>query len=258
MNYKLGKLAPKHDRRTLRMTDFIDDSVVIKIPDTYTFEGNVGSWGMLANDKVGDCTIASALHIIKAWLAYRGVAYNPTDADAIAIYRELTGYDPADPSTDNGAALLDIAKAWRNQGILGHKIGAFMTIDPTNIDQVKLAIYMFGCVYAGVTITQMAQVEYERNAAWECTSPRFCLARVMGGHAVPWVGYGEDFIQTVTWGKLISAKYAWVQKYSDEAIIPVGPEFVSKDRPAPNGFRLDQLLEAAQSFTSYMPEMSEN
>src|ERR1700690_4287507 len=65
--------------------------------------GVKGPWGMLGNDRVGDCEIARIAHMLMLFTAHTGSMVIPTLDEVIAVYSAITGYDPATGANDNGA-----------------------------------------------------------------------------------------------------------------------------------------------------------
>lgn len=58
-------------------------------------------------------------------------------------------------ANDNGCVILDVLKYAQNTGILDasgkrHKIGAYLELDITNIDEVKEAMYLYSDVKLGI------------------------------------------------------------------------------------------------------------
>jgi hypothetical protein len=64
------------------------------------------TWGVMLNDREGDCTIAGEWHLEEAWTDYLGHRYVQPDAAIHTEYRSLTG------GADTGLALLDVLKPW--------------------------------------------------------------------------------------------------------------------------------------------------
>ena len=65
---KLGKLPVKTDPRTLKFGVYLaapDD--LPPVPDSYEWGKGVKHWGMMKNDVIEDCAIASGGHLILAW-----------------------------------------------------------------------------------------------------------------------------------------------------------------------------------------------
>src|ERR1039458_9980935 len=125
----LGKLAPRIDRRTLRMTQFVP--IIPPPPPAADWTGAVEvPWKDLMNATIGLCTGAAALHLDMTWTANASTVFVPTDQQSVAEYSALTGYDPKDPNSDTGAVELNVLNRWRTVGIAGRKIIGFMSIDP--------------------------------------------------------------------------------------------------------------------------------
>lgn len=126
MDRRLGKLAPRHDPRTLRMARY---SVALPDPPaTWDKTDKVTNLGLMMNDTLGDCTCASAGHMIQQWTAADGAQIILPDSAILAAYEALCGYRLGDPSTDAGGIELDVLNGWRQQGIGDHKIAAYMAL----------------------------------------------------------------------------------------------------------------------------------
>ena len=66
---KLGKLPVRTDVRTLSLARYVDKAKLPSPPDAFDETTQVHDWPMYANDRIGDCTIAAAGHMIEAWTA---------------------------------------------------------------------------------------------------------------------------------------------------------------------------------------------
>ena len=84
---------------------------------------------MLGNDQVGDCVIAAMLHYIMAAQANVGKSVTFTTQQALDLYSAITGYNPSDPSTDQGTAWTDALAYWQSTGCCGHKILGWAAVD---------------------------------------------------------------------------------------------------------------------------------
>ena len=72
---RLGRLPPRTDVRTLRLGRYVDRAKLPPPPPDLDLASAVHDWPMYANDRIGDCTIAAAAHMIEAWTApARGTA----------------------------------------------------------------------------------------------------------------------------------------------------------------------------------------
>src|ERR1700689_1515906 len=121
---KLGKSVARHDPRTLLMASYLTPALPAP-PASFDLAEKVGSaWGMMDNDQIGDCTCAAAGHLIMEWTANAGKKMvTPTDAQIVAAYSAITGYNPTTGANDNGANEVDGLNYWRQDGIAGHKMG---------------------------------------------------------------------------------------------------------------------------------------
>src|SRR4051812_30434661 len=99
---RLGKLAPRHDPRTLLFEKYVEPKALPPAPKTETWAHAVSSWPMMQNDTIGDCTCAAAGHMIQCWTANVGNVIVPSNASIIAAYAAITGYNPTTGANDNG------------------------------------------------------------------------------------------------------------------------------------------------------------
>jgi len=119
---KLGKKPADHEavRLGLQLRSFVDVS-----QDPPLLIGRVNlirAWGMLGNDQVADCVWADAAHGTMQWRAAANVDVPAfTDQNVIDAYAAVTGYDPADSSTDNGTGMQEAIARLRGSLIVqGH------------------------------------------------------------------------------------------------------------------------------------------
>ena len=143
---KLGKAVARHDPRTLLLASYLTPALPAP-PASLDISTKVSSWGMMANDQLGDCTCAAAGHLIMEWTANAGKqTVTPTDQQIIAAYSAITGYNPVTGANDNGANEVDVLNYWRQTGIAGDQIGGYVALEPANHTHVMDSVYMFeGC-----------------------------------------------------------------------------------------------------------------
>ncbi len=156
---------------------------------------------MMANDRIGDCTIAAAGHCIEEWTTDAGSPVIVPDPEIIAAYSAVSGYDPATGRPDGGANELDALNYWRQTGIGGHQIRAYVALEPGNHEHVRDAVAIFGNCYIGLAMPVTAQTQrvwsVPPNGAVGPGAPGS-----WGGHAVPVVAYNARELTVVTWGAL--------------------------------------------------------
>lgn len=241
---KLGKLSPRHDPRTLQFAQYLPSSLP-KPADSCDWSPAVKNWPMMANDRLGDCTCAAAGHLIQDWSFNRSQKdpkpfppFTPTDAQIVAAYSQITGYNSATGENDNGAVELDVLKFWKKHGIAGQKISAYVALEPGNLDHVKYSIILLGGCYIGVSLPLSAQNQPD---VWSVVGGHSAAPGSWGGHAVCPVGYDLQFVYFISWGKLMKMTWQFWLKYVDEAYAILSPEWIESNKVAPSGFRLDQI-----------------
>lgn len=239
LTYRLGKQEPRHDPRTFQLARYLTDELP-PAPAHVSWAEKVEQWGMLANDRYGDCVPVGALHLAQNWTAYASTEYVPTEQEALTAYTAMTGFDPNDPNTDNGTVMLDALNHWRRAGIAGHQIMAYAACEPGNVEHIKDSIHLFAGSYVGMSLPRSAQgqqvwsvppqgpVGDGRPGSW-------------GGHCVPIIAYSSRRLICVTWGQLKPMTWRFFRTYCDEAYAALSEDWLRADRTAPNGFDLDEL-----------------
>ena len=238
--YKLGKLKPKYDKRTLQFAKYVAPALSFA-PQTSHWE-NAPPLGMLMNDTLGDCTIAAILHNQRIWSKANGVDYTPTDAEALQAYEIVGGYDPSNPSTDNGCACLDVLNYAQKKGVGGRKIGPFVQIDVSNHSHVQHASYWFGGLYIGIDMPACCQ---DQPNGWSV--PKSGLSGdgtpgSWGGHCTSIAGYSQKELDVITWGERIPMTWGFWDAYVTECYAILSNDFVVNPNRAPNGFNMTQLI----------------
>lgn len=243
---KLGKLAVKRDDRTFRLAAYAT-AKRWRSPVKIDWSTKVPGWPMMGNDRYGDCVFATIGHLIEEWTAQA----NPpsivlSDEQILAAYGAVTGFDPRTGANDNGANELDALNWWRQTGIVGHKIRAYVALDVKRKDEVRYAVAEFGGAFTGINLPISAQ----RQAVWDVvpgggadTAPGS-----WGGHAVPYVAYNAVGPVCVTWGQLKQITWAFHFAYCEEAYAVLSPDWFPKGSGrSPGGFdevRLERDLAA--------------
>ena len=244
---KLGRKPKREDARTLKFGKYFQ--ILPPVPTSVDWSGKVPSWGMMANDAVGDCTCASAGHLDMLWTANASTEFVPTDTDILAAYSAITGYDPSQTDasgnnpTDTGADLLTVLKFWRSSGISARKISAFADVPPLNQQQVQAAIAFFGGLYAGVNLPQSAMDATNSGLVWDNASD----PNILGGHAIPIVAYDATGLVCVTWGALQRMTWGWFNAYCDESFAVFSADWIGVNGVAPSGFNQAQLQSDLQN-----------
>ena len=245
---KLGKLPYVHNDRNLKLADYLIHPELPPLPSTYDWFQRVSRFGPLGNLDAGDCVVAGAMHMVQTWTANQGQEVIMTPEQAIALYSQLTGYDPKTGANDNGLNIAAFLKFWRQSGVADHKIGAYVQVDPHNHTQLAYANYLFGGVYCGLALPLTAR----NQMIWDVTDPSLtgnAEPGSWGGHCVNLGIHDPLGYVFSTWGEEQYATGPFVNAYCDEAYAIISQDFLDGNGKAPNGFDLDSLTKDLQAVT---------
>ena len=244
--YRLGKRAPRHDCRTLRLEKYLDLSALPPVPPARAWDKGIANWGQMMNDRLGDCTCAAAGHAVQVWTANVGKELTVPDSAVLAAYEAAGGYVPGHPGTDNGAVMLDVLNLWRKAGIGGHRIDAFADVQPFHQAMVKAAVDLFGGIYVGLNLPASAQDQV--GSLWWTVSGGAAAPGSWGGHCVQIVDYdftnpqpANQTLTCITWGALQKMTWRFFARYCDEAYVVLSPDWATGTQNAPSGFNLAAL-----------------
>lgn len=212
---KLGRSGVTHDPRRRAMATTLLESLPAA-PLAVDNSMGVQSWGMDGNDIYGDCVFAGLAHNQQVVTLDAGQEQSPSTAQVLAAYSLYTGFNPDDPSTDQGAEELSTLTAVRaaKNGIYGHKLLNFISPDPKNLDHVRKAIAYFRVVYMGCAMP----ANFRDQPVWTAVAND---GGEVGGHCMCAASYTPEQISFITWGENQPADFNWWLKYTDECHILV-------------------------------------
>ena len=179
-----------------------------------------GTWGMFDNGPdpnapaplsqgVSDCVIADCAHQEMLRTANVGTIYIPTDLQVLALYAYFQGMN-IDPNSsnldanaiaaylqqnDNGCDELTVIQYLTTTGWQGRKLDGSANLDPTQLDQLKWAVCIFGACRLGVNLPQSAMDQFNAGQPWDYVAG----SPYIGGHDVPIVKYDGTYFYVVTW-----------------------------------------------------------
>lgn len=252
-NYRLGKKPHQPDDRDLKLASFIDHTALPTPPDEFTYSGVVepDEWGMLLNDRLGDCVEAAVAH---AQLVFGRIGEHHPEFNDAAVersYQEMAGYIPGDASTDNGTDMRIAAKLWQKQGVVDirghrHRSGLYVWLEPGNVQELWIATNLFKAGLLGFDLPQNAMEAFE--AAEEAgTQPTWDLSPEspsIGGHCVPVFGRVEDNADGVSWGAKVGITPAFIENKMDSGFVVVTSSILVDGQI--DGFDHERLLAAAR------------
>jgi hypothetical protein len=153
----------------------------------------------------GDCTIAAVAHADTVYHGLISKKHIMTEKAVEKVYFHLSG------GIDSGLVELDVLNYWRQHGIGGNKIIAYVSIDRKNQTNIKQAIHLFGGVYLGFHVQQNCESDFDAGKPW--TPGRL----TKHAHAVYAVGYDSQQLTVLTWGNTQKATWEWWDECVDEA-----------------------------------------
>jgi len=246
MRLKTGKTPARPGAVKLKFGTFFHAPELPTPPAVFGHYG-VGPglpWSMLANDVRSDCVFAGAAHETMVW-THRSGAGKPArfrDEDVLADYAAVTGFDPSDPSTDQGTDMVEAASYRRKVGVVDadgarHKIDSYVALRPGDLDQLALATYLMGATGIGIVFPDSAETQFDALEPWDVVPG----STESGGHYIPCVGRNSagNFL-VITWGRIHAVTPAFLKKYCDEAIAYVSLDPL-KNNLSPEGFCADDL-----------------
>jgi hypothetical protein len=239
---KFGKKPASYDRRDLLYAKYRRGPLPPH-PSQFGHETLIeaGAWGMLGNDSVGDCVFAGSDHETMLWTTEAGDPALFTADNTIADYSAVTGYKPGQPDTDQGADVRQALQYRQQTGLIDaagnrHKIGAYLALEPGNIDHLLDALYLFSAVGIGIKVPASAIDQFNSGQPWSMVHGR---QKIVGGHYVPLVANRASLV-CVTWGRLQPMTLQFYKKYCDEAWAILSPEML-RDGVSLDGFDMEQL-----------------
>lgn len=248
LKYRLGK-QPARPHDGLKLRDYITPKKLPAPPENFGHETLVSDWLMLGNDMAGDCGIAGPFHGEMLWCAEGQRQINVNTKCVLEAYGEIAGYNPDawDPytqtnPTDKGSDIQKVAEYWRTTGLKDadgkiHKIDAYLSLEPKNVEQLFHALYLFDGVGIGIECPEEYQQAFTRGQVWDSIAK----PHIEGGHYILGVGSRAGLINTVTWGRTQLMTPAGYRQFNDETYVYLNEEKLINGKDI-DGFDLKQLV----------------
>lgn len=200
----------------------------------------ITNFGMDGNDQYGDCVFAGAAHMEQVWSTLTGQPFVPTTEQVLAEYSRLTGFNPADPNTDQGAVESDTWAAWQSGGLFGRKILGFVGVNPGSEVEVKQAVWFFGGSMLGLDLP----ISSQNQQVWD-VPPGGAVGDgapgSWGGHCTLVAMADPAGVSMVTWGAIKRATWAFMAAYCTEAYALLSPDWIERGT-SPGGVPLKSLV----------------
>jgi hypothetical protein len=171
---------------------------------------------MYGNDTVGDCVEAEMLHTVGVLTGNAGSGAVFTTDQAISLYSSITGYNPSDPSTDQGTDIPTALSYWTQHPILGaHQITGSLAVDATNQNQVKSALWLTENLMLGLELPDawVSPAPGESGFVWDLSG----TGDPENGHCILAFSYDSLGVLVSTWGMVGHLTWAALAEYCASA-----------------------------------------
>lgn len=241
--FKLGRRPSAHDPRTLRLAVYTTGDLP-KPPAWVNWLSKVEGWPLYGNDRIGDCEPAACAHLIEAWSTYAGAPARVADEDVVGAYSAVSGYDPTSGEHDDGVRSLDMLNHWRRNGIGGHHITAYVSVNVRDHHEVRAATHLFGGLLLGIDMPLSAAVQTRLGHTWRHIDGDNGRPGSWGGHAVHLGAYDARSLTCTTWGRTQRMDWRFWDAYVVEAYAIASPQWINTATgAAPVGLNLAALLD---------------
>lgn len=247
MSLKYGKKPARPEAIKFRFADFFAVDKLPTPPATFGHYQNIPNFFMLGNEEYGDCVWAGAAHETMIWtLEGKGTCAPFTVNDVLSDYTAVTGFDPNNPNTDQGTDMVQAAQYRQKTGIRDangnrHKIDAYISLKTADLNELMLAMWLFGAVGIGINVPSTMQDQF--MADQPLTVPD--NIQIEGGHYISGVGRDSDSnILIVTWGQIARMTPEFYQKFNDETVAYLSLESLNSKNLSPEGYDAAGLQKA--------------
>lgn len=200
------------------------------------------------NNSLGCCVVSGMAHVIATLTGNAGDLFTFSDQQIIALYSAIGGYVPGDPSTDQGCDEVTALNYWIKQGapIGSNKILGYLSVDPTDLNQVHLAQFLFENLYFGIELPDawVNNMPQASGFTWDVAGQ----PDPENGHCVVGCGFTSQGVLFDTWGLIGTMTNAAVEQYAGSndggaLYTVISQEMISKaTQKAPNGFDFAALV----------------
>ena len=197
---RLGRRRPHPAARKLRLGNYLQKTSLPPPPPEadYTSKAPSSLAAMYKNDELSCCVVAGAYHLLGVATGNAGSEWLASDDVIVREYSAIGGYNPNDPTTDQGLDEVTALQYWKANGFAdGSKLLGWAAVDANDADEVRAACFLFEGLYFGVELPD-AWVNPTPSAPgflWDVGAPD-----VNNGHCFVGCGYDADGLTIDTWG----------------------------------------------------------
>jgi len=222
----LGKKEYVPDERTIFIGEYVRPEV--HVPSKFDFDRHRRP---LPNLKWGtnkwNCIVIAAQ--ANQLLRLERVGINQTillaDSDVIRRYQALTGSVAPRDVRDEGMAVLDAMKNWRNNGwpletktgVKNYSIDAYGELEVRDRQKLRAACYTMHGIFIGLWLPAAAKKMVRSGYLYVGKNGTDWEAGSWGGFLGYAKSYDPDGFEILAWGGKFWASNDFIEKYSDEA-----------------------------------------
>ena len=207
------------------------------------------------NLTVGCCVEKSMIQIIRVrmWRVAGAAAWAPTAAQIVALYSQLTGYDPSDPATDQGTDTNAAMAWWTSRGIALGNPAADIDVpvwSQASLGETPAAIDMLGPVR--ITLNLPAAWESAPVSAWvdaPGTGDEWAPGS-WGAHSVMAGGQKAMSLNVESWGETAWVHPLALARYWLATDVLASRDWLATDGLAPSGVDWSGLLGVAAQISA--------
>jgi hypothetical protein len=249
--FKMGRNRSVATGLRLKFRDYLTKGLPTP-PATFDYSPDASSSiaNIYDNDTLGDCVIACLGHEVGVVTgnADGGSPFMFTNQQIINLYSAIGGYVPGNPATDQGCDIQTMLNYWVKNGAPSgsNKILGWIAVDPTDMNQVRVALYLFETLIFGIELPDawVNNMPQASGFTWDVAG----APDPSNGHCICGVSASPQGIGIATWGMTGTITNAAVQQYAGSAdggelYTVITQEMISKaTQKAPNGFDFAALV----------------
>jgi hypothetical protein len=202
---------------------------------------------MMGNDQYGDCVEAYMSHQVGIWT---GNANGPAACQVYTENQTLAEYYAINGTTmDNGTDPIVALNYWKAKGFASgsgsHKIAGWLAIDPTNWQEIRQAIWLFGGAGACMELPDAYTNPFPAGSGFRWI--RAGAPDLNQGHCFGLCGYRGPWARCDTWGMTGWIRNGALAYYCADAqygalYCAVSADWISKAKSvSPTGLNFAQL-----------------
>ncbi len=257
------KLPDPHAMR-FHLGDYIDAATLPPAPasEDYSTPAMSVISNVEGNDSVGDCVLAEEAHFVGVMTGNTGRLFSYTPAQTLAAYSAITGYNPNDPSTDQGTdPTVAMNYFIKNPYADGTKLAGWAMVNAGNMELVKFAISALGNLklWVGLPDAWINPFPSANGFVWDVAPPNGNNGHCIGSCAynstkITIVGSNAQGVQVMTWGLIGTITWAafaalFVPNAGGGAAVRLTPDWIAKGAAkTPSGFAYADLISDLNRF----------